>query len=148
MNNKSSKNNNESFFNAIITFILTIVLLVTSFLYAESKEEVASLKASAERAYQHIDSRVGSTALCTGELIGYNLKTWDNGKHWYQIKFSENWGMEIVGSVEEVFGKDAKCILGTYELLDGINQDNAIERFNSISHLTADSGLKVSIDSK
>ncbi|KKL90594.1 hypothetical protein LCGC14_1903180, partial [marine sediment metagenome] len=42
-------------------------------------------------------------SLLTGDMISYNLKTFDGGKHWYATEYDEDWGVIILGEAEEVY---------------------------------------------
>jgi hypothetical protein len=65
-------------------------------------EEVQRAKDRLKSAFEHWDSKAGATTFVEG-VNSYNLKTFDSGKNWYAVVFDKEWGMKILGEVEDVY---------------------------------------------
>ncbi len=87
----------------IIMLMLAVIISVLGFSYVNLKDDLAQSERTLARTTQHLDSKGGGTKLLTGEMISYNLRTFDSGKHWYAIEYDDDWGLIILGEAEEVY---------------------------------------------
>lgn len=87
----------------VVILILAVTVLVLGINHINLKGDLAKSERTLSRVTQHLDSKSGGTKLLTGEMINYNLKTFDGGKHWYATEYDEDWGVIILGEAEEVY---------------------------------------------
>lgn len=87
----------------IIIAILLLVIVAMGVVLQHFKSNLDSSERNYAQLTKHLDSKGGGTLLLTGEWINYNLKTFDGGRHWYAIKYDDEWGITIIGEAEEVY---------------------------------------------
>ena len=68
--------------------------------------EIDDMNARMKESFKYWYQKVGSTTLwpgSNGEMISYNLRTFDGGEHWYQVAYDDDWKMHIVGDAEQLY---------------------------------------------
>jgi len=58
-----------------------------------------------------------------------NLRTWDNGKNWYQVKFSDDGSMKIINNIENLY----PGLLAEEKLSQSKNEYELYKNLNNIS---------------
>jgi len=86
----------------VVILVLAATVLVLGLTGVNLKDDLAQSERTLSRITRHLDSKTGGTILLTGDMISYNLKTFDSGKHWYATEYDEDWGLIILGEAEEV----------------------------------------------
>ncbi len=91
--------------NIIFTLVLAMlaIILALGVSIFSLKDDLAQSERTLTHITRHLDSKTGGTSLLTGDMISYNLKTFDGGKHWYATEYDEDWGVIILGEAEEVY---------------------------------------------
>ncbi len=87
----------------VVIILLAVTVLVLGINHINLKGDLARSERTLSRVTQHLDSKSGGTKLLTGEMINYNLKTFDGGKHWYAVERIDAGGVIILGEAEEVY---------------------------------------------
>ncbi len=69
--------------------------------------QIASVEKKHNHHFKHFKSMVGYIRLSepNGEIVRYNLKSFDGGTNWYQIEYDKSsspWKMKILGNVNDV----------------------------------------------
>jgi hypothetical protein len=98
---------------------IAIIALAVGFYAGDwhRSQEVKGLQADMGRTFEHWDTRVGVTTLWNGEMTSYNLRTFDSGKHWYQVEYDDDFGMRIVCDAEELYPGLVGCVMGMEKLI-------------------------------
>ena len=87
----------------VVILILAATVLALGLTSVNLKDDLTQSERTLSRITRHLDSKTGGTSLLTGDMISYNLKTFDGGKHWYATEYDEDWGVIILGEAEEVY---------------------------------------------
>ena len=87
----------------IIIAVLLLTIVAMGVVLHHLKSDLNSSERNYARLTEHWDSKGGGTMLLTGEWINYNLKTYDDGAHWYAIEYNDEWGVVILGEAEEIY---------------------------------------------
>lgn len=116
----------------VIIVILVAVILAMGAGIVHLKDDLKLSDRRLVQSTQHLDSKGGGTMLLTGEWINYNLKSYDNGKHWYAIEYDDDWGIVIIGESEEIYP-------GLLEHLEAM--DRLTSHINANGPITSESDL-------
>lgn len=91
----------------VISLIVCVPWLVIT------KNNLSKQKSIQSHSNRHHRILCGATCLwpeSNGAMINYNLRSWDDGKHWYVIEFDGDFGMTIKGESESVFPGLVSCL--------------------------------------
>ncbi len=128
----------------VIIVILVTVILALGASIVHLKDDLKLSNLRLDQTTQHLDSKVGGTMLLTGEWISYNLKSYDDGKHWYAIEYGDDWGITILGEAEEVYPGLLKHIDAMDRLTDHVNTNGPIASESDFD-LLRDVGFEVKV---
>jgi len=102
-------------------------LMIGIFIGVKYKQSyIDKLKADHKLAFQYWDQKVGGTTLWNGEMVNYNLRTFDGGRTWYQVEFDDEWRMKILGNVADLFPGLIETLDGIDALTDHVRENGAI----------------------
>ncbi len=125
----------------IIAFLLVTVLSAGAI---HLKDRLDSSERHVEQLTQHLDSKSGGTAMLTGEMFNYNLKTFDSGLTWYAIEYDNDWGVTILGEVEEIYPGLLQHLEAMDELTKYVEENGPIRGMQSGEiKLLEDAGFEV-----
>ena len=110
----------------------------------KANERADTLERQYELATEHWGSKSGGTTLLTGDIINYNLKTFDSGKTWYAVEIDREWGMTIIGEAEDVYPGLLDHIKAWNALTEYVEQNGPITELSLLEQqLLNDIGLEV-----
>ena len=107
--------------------ILGIVALGAIFMNYVKGDEITKLKRDVNYYDSTYLSRQGGTSLWNGEMINYNLRSFDGGKIWYACEYGKNWELKILGEVETVYPGLMKTLNAWDKITDHVSKHGPIK---------------------
>ena len=123
----------------VILSLVVLFSVVFSSILSSQNRQINRLKRENSILKSHQKTLVGSTKLYNGKMINYNLKSWDNGKNWYQVEYNKDGGMKIIGDVEKIYPGLVNFIENFHKFLD----TKDVKYVKKASETTTTNGLKV-----
>lgn len=123
-------------------FVVSIFsLLAVSSLVAENKQ----LKGELAR-YQSTYLYQSGATTYQGDLVSYQIASFDGGLNWYSVEYQKDWGVKIIGPVDEDL---LKSIMADNRLFEYVSQNGPIDPSDPEGmKILQDAGITVEKDGK
>lgn len=116
-----------------MTFFLSLVIITLIFTLWNAKRELHFAKVREAKNFEHYRQLVGSTRLwngSNGEMISYNLRSFDSGQTWVAVDIDKDSKMSIKGDAEKLYPGLVQQIQGMNALTEEVLKGRQIDSSN------------------
>lgn len=100
---------------------LLIVTAVLGYQLWQAKSDLAQQQAQYQNHFKYHRQLVGGTRLwkgSKGEMVNYNLRSFDSGRSWVAVEYDEDWRMRIKGDAESLYPGLVNTVLAGQRLIE------------------------------